>query len=367
MSDQVMTDQVRCQTPIVDVDLHLDERASDLAQHCEMPWRRILEEPGGQPPWTIKDTSFPRLGDRPRAPEPARTPTDLLARLDALGTDVGLVLPGQLLKLGLVYTIDYAAALARAYNRWLAESWLGTTDRILGAILALHHDPEDAAREIDHWSSHRRFAAVVVPLAGVDPLWGDRRYDPIYAAAEAAGLPVIYHGYPGLMLPGRQQLVTPFDSDFDAEPIGHSLVSIATLTRIVGTGVLARYPKLEHVFLGAGISWYMHLFLRLDKEYLETRRDVPWYTDRISGYLRRLVSVGTPPMEGGNDPPALADVVRVSCGFDRVVYGSDWPRVHHDTPTRVAATLLDDETRQKVLGLNARALLRIDAKHNKML
>lgn len=50
MSDQVMTDQVSSQTPIVDVDLHLDERAADLAPHCEMPWRRILEEPGGQPP-----------------------------------------------------------------------------------------------------------------------------------------------------------------------------------------------------------------------------------------------------------------------------------------------------------------------------
>src|SRR3712207_6908433 len=37
------------------------------------------------------------------------------------------------------------------------------------------------------------FRSVYLPCAGLDPLWGHRRYDPIYEAAEAADLPILLH------------------------------------------------------------------------------------------------------------------------------------------------------------------------------
>ena len=48
-------------------------------------------------------------------------------------------------------------------------------------------------------------------------------------------------------------------------------------------GVFARYPALRVLFLGAGLSWFTHILLRMDKEYNENRRDVSFYSDRSAG------------------------------------------------------------------------------------
>lgn len=341
---------------IVDCDVALDERPADLVPFCDPPWRRALEEPGHHHvPWSLRTQLFPRLGPPTPAADPARDPAGLAASLAARGVDAALLLPGHLLKLGAVYTADYAAAVTRAYNRWLVERWLG--GQLYGALLAVPHDPEASARDIAAHASSPHIKAVVLPTSNVDPLWGDRRYDPIFAAVEAANLPVVLRGEPGHMIPGSVHLVTPFASEFDQEPIGQSLIALAHLNRIVGGGLLGRFPRLRLLFLGSGISWLMHATLRFDKEYLETRRDVPWFADRVSKTLRERVWVGTGPIEGGADPAALADVIRISCGVERVVYGSGWPRPHWDALARVESALPDPSARDRVFGANACDLL----------
>ena len=180
-------------------------------------------------------------------------------------------------------------------------------------------------------------------------------------AAESGNLPVVFRGVPGFMIPGSAHLVSPFASDFDQEPIGQSLMALAHLNRIVGTGVHARFPRLKMFFLGAGITWLMHATLRFDKEYLETRRDVPWFKDRPSKILRERVWVGTGPMEGGGNPEAMADLIRISCGVNRVVYWSGWPQPHWDDVERVSGALVDEETRRQVLGANAAELFGLVA------
>jgi uncharacterized protein len=347
---------------VFDADVHLAETPADLVPHAEPPWRRVLAEPIANPPWTTDGTVYPRFSPRPTPAEPARGPAELAARLSERGVDGALALPGPLLKLGLVHTADYAAALAQAYNRWLVERWLeGPADGppIYGAVLAAPHDPVAAAREVERHAAHRRVVAVVAPSAGVATLWGDRRYDPIYAAAEAAGRPVLLHGVERLMAPSTTNQSSYYASEFDQEVMGHSLIAMANLTHLVGTGVLARFPKLRVVFLGSGISWLPHMMLRLDKEYSENRRDVPFYRDRISLTVRERVWVGTHPIEGTGDPRDLHDLVRVSCGIERVVYGSHWPHGNADSPERVAGAFPDEESRRRVLGGNADELFGV--------
>ena len=138
-------------------------------------------------------------------------------------------------------------------------------------------------------------------------------------------------------------------------------MALAHLNRIVGTGVLARYPRLRMLFLGSGITWLMHATLRFDKEYLETRRDVPWYQDRISKILRERVWVGSGPIEGKSDPAALADLIRISCGVDRVVYGSGWPQPLWDDSFLVSGAIADDAAKSRVMGANAAQLFGIES------
>jgi len=348
--------------PVVDLGPHLAETPADLAPFCDLPWRHAVANATGVPsPWNVTGTLYPRLAPRTPSPSAARYPSELRARLDETGVDLAVVLPGPLLKLGLVHTADYAAALARAYNTWMRERWLGTDDGIYGAMIAAPHDPDDAAREIARYGGDPRVVAAVIPIAGLTTLLGDRRYDPLYRAAERYGLPVILHGAEHVMVPSTANYVSQFASDFDQAAIEHSLIAMAHLTHLVGTGVLARFPGLRLAFLGGGMSWLAHLLLRLDKEYNENRRDVPFYDDRVSLAIRRQIWVGTYPLECTDDPRDLDDLIRVSCGIDRLLYGSRWPNAHFDPPGRVAAALKGEEARRKVLGGNALGLFGIPA------
>ncbi len=351
--------------PIIDADLHLAETAADLAPYTDPPWRRAVAEPTANPPWSISGALHPLLTQPEERATPADTPAALIAHLDDAGIAAGIVLPGPLLKIGLLPTAAYAAALARAYNRWLSERWLGHTGRVYGAIIAAPQEPDDAAREIARAAGHPWIAGVLLPLGGVDPLWGDRRYDPIYAAAQAANLPVLLHGGGDLLLPGTPSRPSQFASALEQQALSHPLVAMANLVSMTGAGVFARFPELRVVFLEAGISWFAHIMLRMDKEYNENRRDIPYYTDRVSTYLKRQVWLGTHPLETGPCARDLGDIIRITCGTDHILYGSHWPFADGDSPERVAAAFPDRAIRARVMGENAAALFGIAARHER--
>ena len=88
---------------------------------------------------------------------------------------------------------EYALELSRAYNRWLVAEWLREEPGLFGAVLACPQDPVASAREIAEYAREEKIVAVFLPTAGVNPLWGHRRYDPILAAAQEADLPVVLH------------------------------------------------------------------------------------------------------------------------------------------------------------------------------
>jgi len=345
--------------PIIDIDLHLAETPGDLAPYTDLPWRRAVAEPTPNPPWSLSGSLHPWLGAARAATPPARSPHAMIAHMDAAGIAAGIVLPGPLLKLGALPTAGYAAALARAYNRWLDAEWLGRETRISGAIIATPQDPEDAAREIARYADHPCVAGVLLPMGGVDPLWGDRRYDAIYATATDANLPVILHGGGDLLLPGSPNRPTQFASVFEQQAMSHPLVAMANLVSMTATGVFARFPTLRVVFLEAGISWFTHIVLRMDKEYNENRRDIPYYTDRVSTYLHRQVWLGAHPLEASARPAAVGDVIRLSGGSERVLFGSHWPLAGADAAERVAAACPDAAMRAKVMGENAATLFGI--------
>ena len=82
---------------------------------------------------------------------------------------------------------EYAEALARAYNRWRIDKWLTRSEGLYGALLAAPQDPAGAAREIRKLGNEERVVGVFLPTCGVYPLYGNRKYDPIYEAAEEMG------------------------------------------------------------------------------------------------------------------------------------------------------------------------------------
>jgi predicted TIM-barrel fold metal-dependent hydrolase len=353
---------------VFDADVHLHELDADLAPYFELPWRRVLEEGGlaregartprgerlldvaGYWPHTAYD---PILGDFPEA-EPRRltSPELLRADLDERGTGAALVFPGRLLRAASSTDELYAAAMSRAYNRMLAERWVNLSFGIYAAIMAANQVPEDAAREIETYANHPGFAAVYLPLAGNYPLWGDRMYEPIFAAAAHAELPVVLQGALTVhtVFPYELHHVpTALAKQVLSQPFG----AIANLVHLVTTGVLARHPLLRLVFNDVGLSWLPLVFERLDHFYPYLREEVPFLTGPPSEAMRRQVFVTTHPLGSAAQRAFLGACVD-SVGSSQIMFGSDYPHFDADAPSQVAALPIADSVKRQILGENAR-------------
>ena len=113
---------------VFDADVHIHERAADLAPFCEMPWRlgleneragdRWLDVPGYSPLTPID----PPFGERPESDVHVVADADTLrADLDRRGVDAALMITDGLIGLAASTNADYAVSIAAAYNRYLRE------------------------------------------------------------------------------------------------------------------------------------------------------------------------------------------------------------------------------------------------------
>jgi len=90
-----------------------------------------------------------------------------------------------------------AGAMCHAVNRWLVEEYLAADRRRLkGVGLIPCQDPPQAARELDYLAQHGAVCAMLpTNVYGIN--MGDRRFDPIYAAAQEIGMPLAVHPQTG--------------------------------------------------------------------------------------------------------------------------------------------------------------------------
>src|SRR5260370_16220182 len=83
---------------------------------------------------------------------------------------------------------DLAAALATAINDWQIEKWTAKDSRLKGSVVVANEDGPGAAAEIRKRAGDKNFVQVLLLSRNVEPL-GQRRYWPIYEAAQEVGLP----------------------------------------------------------------------------------------------------------------------------------------------------------------------------------
>jgi predicted TIM-barrel fold metal-dependent hydrolase len=107
-----------------------------------------------------------------------------------------------------------------AYNAWLIDRWLTRA----GAAQLPHRRRRPGKRRARVGNMPGPgVVAVYLPTAGVDPLWGDRKYDPIYQAAQDADLP-------SCSTPSTGAPVFPFQlQGFDTELARHTLPTFSMM------------------------------------------------------------------------------------------------------------------------------------------
>jgi predicted TIM-barrel fold metal-dependent hydrolase len=353
---------------IVDCDVHVHESPRELLPYCDMPWKKALEAiqdiperyldlPGFSPGESAGgyQAMFPSGHETIRTVDTPRQMRDELAKLHV---NLAVLFPDHLLKIAVFTQIEYPAALARAYNAWLLDRWCAADEGLFGCLVACPQDPVDAAREIERYADEPGIVGVYLPCAGVDPLWGHRKYDPIFHAAENANFPVLLHSV-NVTHPVFPFNNHGFDTELARHALSHTFSIMANLTSMVTTGVPVRFPTLRVAVFEAGISWVPFLMNRLDKEYIERRRDVPFLEERPSHYLKRYF-YGTQPIEEPENAGDLATLISLFEGEESTVFSSDWPHHDFDHPMKVSQIPFAADVRRKVFGENALRLFKLD-------
>jgi predicted TIM-barrel fold metal-dependent hydrolase len=350
---------------VVDADVHVHEDPAELALYAESPWdvalreiatveERYLDLPGMSPRAEYR-VPFPGGSNRRQIVTSA---SELREGLDGLHVDQAVLFPDHLLSLAMVRDRAFAATLARAYNRWLHERWLTEERTLKGALVVAPQDPGAGAQDIRRHAGEREFACVYLPASGLKILYGHECYDPVYEAAAAAGLPVVIHSVEAVY-PAFPFQLEQFRTSLAVHALAHPLSMVANLVSMLETGVPVRHPELKIGFMEAGTAWIPFIANRLDKEYIERRREVPLLQERPSITMRRFY-YGTQPIE---EPERRGDVVALFELFDgenQAMFASDWPHHDFDHPQHFFGLPFSPEARRKIMGLNAARFFGLD-------
>lgn len=246
-----------------------------------------------------------------------------LGFLDATGISRTVLYPTHGLATGLIRDRDWAVALSRAYNDWLADRYLSRSPRLLGVALLPVRDPEEAARELRRAVLELGMVGGVLPAVGLPRALGHAEFDPIYREACALDRPLGVHGGPaqGLGLDALGHFA-------QVHTLSHPVAQMVQATSILMGGVLDRFPRLRMAFLEAGVGWVPFLVDRMDRSYRARK------LDRFIGGARREPSEY---LRSGNlyfgvdaSERHLRHCIE-AVGAERVLFASDLP--HEVNPT----------------------------------
>jgi predicted TIM-barrel fold metal-dependent hydrolase len=345
---------------LFDVDLHTSfRRAADLLPYLPERYRRRFQETNvGDSPATFLSGAG---GNREDAVAPDGSPAGTNAAfvaaqlLDPYDIEYAICTGNGILGLGTIPDADYAAALARAHNDWTINDWLPREPRFLGAIVIAQQDPEQAVAEIERVGTHPRMVEIVVSSGNVAP-FGQRRYHPIYAAAERHGLPLAIH--PGTE--GRGITTPPTSAGYPARRLewhtNLALNYMAHATSFLCEGVFAKFPGFRLILLEGGVSWVPPLLWRLDADWKLLRAEMPHLTERPSAYFQRNVRLSSQPIEEPDDVGDLLAAWDLVDAEHTVLFSSDYPHWDSDDPYAAFPARMPEAWKRRIYRENARDL-----------
>ena len=257
----------------------------------------------------------------------------------------------------------------RAHNRWLADFVSEAPERRAGIIQIFLGDVEGSVKEIEWAAEQGLRGGILVPGAPPDspfePLYS-HTYEPIWAAAAAAGLPLNHHA--GGATPN-------FGNHFPAS-LAMFMLEVQWWTQralwhLMFSGVFERYPELNYVITETGTSWVPDTLSKLDSFYHRMKHS-RYGSESIFGgqavakmsltpaeYFNRQCYIGASFLR-----PAETEIVR-SIGVDRIMWGSDYPHIEGSYPhtrehLRLTFARMTPEETTTILTENAAKVYKFD-------
>jgi predicted TIM-barrel fold metal-dependent hydrolase len=350
--------EARAKTAIADCDIHPGRATkTELYPFLAKRWQEHLETydkhayqgmlegppyPKAQPNASRRDAYPPEGG-----PQGSSLSFMQKQHLDPHNVELGVLNPlgtGQGIR-----NQDLAAAICAAINDWQIEKWTSKDSRLKASIVVANEDGHAAAAEIRRRAGDKNFVQVLLLSRNTEPL-GQRRYWPIYEAAEEVGLPVGVHAFG---FGGNPITASGWPSYYIEEMVGHSQCQQTVLASLVLEGVFERYSRLKMIMIEAGFGWTPSLCWRLDKVWQRLRSEVPHLKRPPSEYVRDHIYWTTQPMEDPERRQDLFDVIEW-IGWDKLLFATDYPHWDYDEPSRVLPPGVSEDNRAEFYLGNAR-------------
>lgn len=199
-------------------------------------------------------------------------PNLLYDRMPELGLDFAVAYPTFGLTVTALDDADTRRAVARAFNRYYAESFSGCGRRLTPAAIIPMHTPEEAIEELNHAVVELSLRAVVLggpvlrPLPGANEAraarWVDSfgpddptAYDAVWQHCLDLGVSPTFHS--SAMGWGSRVSLT----NYVFNHIGNfATAGEATCRSLFLAGVPHRFPTLPFAFLEGGVAWGANLY-----------------------------------------------------------------------------------------------------------
>ena len=291
--------------------------------------------------------------------------------MDQIGIGHAVLFPTAGQRIGRIVDRDYAVGAARAYNDWLAETYLQRDSRFKGIAIVPMHDAEAALAELHHAFSELGMCGVLFPATGVHLNLGAKPYWPVYAEAARLGCPIVVHGG------GHWDLgMETMNVSTGANAIGHPMSLAIALAEMVLNNLFDRYAGLRVAYLEGGPLWFLMALERLSRSFeagtpINPRGELLNLPEgqTVADYIRVLVQSGrlTVGIEGGETD--LAYAIQVA-GEQAFMFSSDFPHeVNVHTVKKEIHELCErngvsDSARQAILRDNAERFYRLRAISN---
>lgn len=276
---------------------------------------------------------------------------------DADGVEAEILYPGYFAMFKLSNP-ELLVATQKNYNDWLYSHCASSKGRLHGLAALPMQNPVAALAELQRVIKMGYKGVIIPSNAPEGTRYFDEIYDPIWALAAEAGIPVSMHV--GCFSHAPQWVMDALARD-SIFIYGNSQSLIQeTLIDLMIRGVCKRFPNLKFVLAEFNAGWVAHWLDRVDqawqREYGANPNGIKYEETLFETWKRQFYAT----IE--DDQPALActDIT----GVDNLMWGSDYP--HTDSTFPCSADVLDemfqkypDNVRRKITYENVKKLYGI--------
>jgi uncharacterized protein len=315
--NQVNKEKIMTEIPIIDADGHVLEDLKYIRSRLPKGSDKWPVFPSYDPlhlgAVTSQEGTFHRVGAE-----------GYVSFMDEVGISTSVIYPTLGLAYGQITMEKHAVLVTKAYNNWLAETYLNKSSRLKGMAILPFQVPRAGVPELKRAVNKLNMLGAVLPPSD---MVGVERYGfwPIYRAANKLGCAIAFHSgcHNDLGLDNMNAFTGAF-------AMGHPRAQESAFSSLLVNGIFDRFPNVRFGFLEGGVSWLQTVLERFDRATLfkDTGPRYNFGNMKPSEYIKSHIEAGRIFIGCEGDEEDLPHVI--SRAGNPFVYSSDFS--HEVTP-----------------------------------